>query len=80
MLRDWLEKERRSQEWLAEQIGAHQTSVSRWLLGKPPSLELALKLEKLAGIEPEAWVPEPADSTVAVSGGSPEAGDARAVG
>ncbi len=61
-LRDWLREERRTQQWLAEQIGTHQTNVSRWVLGAPPPLEMALKIEAVTKIEVEAWV-VPADST-----------------
>jgi transcriptional regulator with XRE-family HTH domain len=66
-LRDWLKEERRTQEWLGEQIGTHQTNISRWLHGAVPPLEMALKLRDVVGIEPEAWVPEPTDSTTNVT-------------
>ena len=66
-LAKWLEDERRTQHWLAEQIGAHQTSVSRWLLGKSPTIEMAVKLEALTGIEVSSWVPTP-DSTTNLIG------------
>jgi transcriptional regulator with XRE-family HTH domain len=56
-LRGWLRDERRTQEWLGEQIGTHQTNVSRWLLGKvTPPLEMALAIEKITGITPADWV------------------------
>jgi hypothetical protein len=61
-LRDWLESERRSQGWIAEQIDTHQTNVSAWIRGRPIPLEAAIKIRGLTGIEVEEWVVE-ADET-----------------
>lgn len=61
-LRDWLRDERRTQEWLGEQIGTHQTNVSAWIRGRPIPVEMAVKIEKLTGIEVEDWTVE-ADET-----------------
>lgn len=57
-LRRWLRDERRTQKWLAEQIGrgAHQTYVSRWILGESlPGVEMALAVRRITGISVEAW-------------------------
>lgn len=54
-LRAWLRDERRSQAWIAEQVGVHQTAVSRWLGGAVPPLESALELRRVTGIEVEDW-------------------------
>lgn len=61
-LRDWLKSERRTQEWLAEQIGTHQTNVSRWILGRPIPTKMAVKLEELTGIEVRDWTIEAEES------------------
>jgi len=62
LLRAWLKDERRSQEWLAEQIGNSQTNISAWILGpRPPPLDVALAIEKTTGIPVHAWG-EAADS------------------
>ncbi len=61
-LRDWLASERRTQEWLGEQIGSHQTNVSAWMRGRPIPLAAAVAIEKLTGIEVEDWIVE-ADET-----------------
>lgn len=61
-LHDWLESERRSQGWIAEQVGTHQTSVSAWIRGRPIPLEAAIKIQKLTGIAVEEWTVE-ADET-----------------
>lgn len=62
-LRAWIKDERRTQEWIAEQVGAHQTSVSRWLKGGEVPLAAALKLHEITGIEPEAWLAKTADES-----------------
>jgi len=61
-LRVWLEDERRTQQWLGEQIGTHQTNVSAWIRGRPIPLEMAVKIEKLTGIEVEDWTAEAEES------------------
>ncbi len=61
-LRDWLKNERRTQEWLADQIGTHQTNVSRWILGRPIPTAMAVKLEELTGIEVREWTVEAEES------------------
>lgn len=56
LLRAWLKDERRSQEWLAEQIDNSQTNISQWILGpRPPPLDVALAIEKVTGIAVHAW-------------------------
>lgn len=66
MLRDWLRKERRTQEWLGERVGTHQTNVSRWVLGRRPPLDMALAIEALTGIPAADWI-APADSTTNIA-------------
>lgn len=61
-LREWLDAERRSQEWLGEQIGTHQTNVSAWIRGRPVPVSAAVAIEKLTGIEVEDWTVEADDS------------------
>lgn len=45
-----------TQEQLASALDTHQTNVSAWLKHRRPPLDMAVKLEKLTGIEVEAWV------------------------
>lgn len=54
-LRDWLRKERRTQEWLAEQIGTHQTNVSAWIRGRPLPVRMAVRIKDLTEIPIEDW-------------------------
>ena len=62
MLRAWLKEERRSQQWLAEQIDNSQTNISAWIIGpRPPPLEVALAIREVTGIPVESWA-LPADS------------------
>jgi plasmid maintenance system antidote protein VapI len=66
-LRQWLRDERRTQEWLGEQIGSHQTNVSAWIRGeRQVPIEKAVKLEKLTGIEVEEWTVAADDSGVSL--------------
>lgn len=55
LLRDWLERERRSQEWLAEQIGVHQTTVSGWIRGTEIKARPAALVEEITGIPISEW-------------------------
>jgi len=55
LLNDWLKAERRTQLWLAEQIGTHQTSVSAWIRGRTIPLDMALAVRNVTGIEVEDW-------------------------
>lgn len=61
-LHDWLKDERRTQAWLGMEIGTHQTNVSAWIRGRPIPVEMAVKIERLTGIEVEDWTVE-ADET-----------------
>lgn len=62
LLRAWLKAERRSQEWLAEQIENSQTNISQWIIGpRPPPLDVAIAIEKITNIPVHAWG-ESADS------------------
>lgn len=64
LLRAWLKEERRTQEWLAEQLGTHQTTVSGWLLGREISLKFAVAIHKLTKIPVSTWT-LPADESAA---------------
>jgi hypothetical protein len=44
---------------LADQIGTHQTNVSRWIRGDVPPLPMALKIEAVTRIGVAEWA-EPA--------------------
>jgi plasmid maintenance system antidote protein VapI len=55
-LQKWLEDERRSQAWLAEQIGFHQTNISAWIRGRPISLAAAQSIEAVTSIATELWL------------------------
>ncbi len=62
-LREWLKDERRTQKWLAEQVGTSQTNISAWILGpRPPPLEIAVAIRRVTGISVEAWT-EPAEES-----------------
>ncbi len=61
-LEEWIKEDRRTQAWVAEQIGTHQTNVSAWIRGRPIPLRMAVKIQKLTGIEVEDWTIE-ADET-----------------
>lgn len=62
LLRAWLKSERRTQQWLAEQIGNSQTNISAWILGpRPPPLEVAVAIRRVTGIEVDDWT-VPAES------------------
>lgn len=64
-LREWLREERRTQEWVGEQIGTFQTTVSGWLRGKTVPLEKALAIRGLTGIPVEDWtIPEDASGPI----------------
>jgi len=54
-LAKWLEDERRSQEWLAKQLGVAQSSVGLWLKGGGLSVKHALRLKDVTRIAVEAW-------------------------
>lgn len=55
-LRQWLRDERRTQEWLATELGTRQTTVSRWVLGTgQPKIRFALALCRITGISVELW-------------------------
>ncbi len=53
-LQDWLKNERRSQAWLAQEVGGiHQTTVSLWLHGGRMPLEAAIRISRITGIDVE---------------------------
>lgn len=48
-----MEKKGKTQDWLAEQLGVTSSYVSFLLAGKrTPSLDVAIKIERLTGIAP----------------------------
>ncbi len=55
-LRAWLKTERRTQQWLAGEVGTHQTNVSAWILGRPIPLEMAVAIRKITDIPVEDWL------------------------
>jgi plasmid maintenance system antidote protein VapI len=63
LLREWLKRERRTQEWLGEQIGTHQTNISAWLRGRAMPLDMAVALRNATSIEVETWLQPPANSS-----------------
>lgn len=55
-LQRWLEDERRTQAWLASELGTYQANVSRWIRGgPPPRLETAIAIKRITGISLESW-------------------------
>ena len=56
LLEKWLEKNNRSQQWLAAKVGVHQTTVRLWIQGSLPSIPLAAKLESVTGIAVGQWI------------------------
>lgn len=54
-LRAWLKERRRTQEWIAEQIGTHQTNISAWMRGRPISVDAAVRIERVTGIPVADW-------------------------
>lgn len=71
-LRQWLKEKNKTQEWLAEQIGTHQTNVSAWILGRPVSIEMAVAIRRVTRIPVEDWV-QPADGVIDDSEDEPAA-------
>ena len=65
-LRNWLRDERRTQKWLGEQIGAHQATVSKWILGQAPPLAMALAVRDATGIDPADWLVPAEESATAL--------------
>lgn len=55
-LREWLKSRGKNQDWLAAEIGTHQTNVSAWILGRPIPLDMALAIRKATRIPVEDWV------------------------
>ena len=47
-LKEWLNQGGRKKKWLAQQLGCHDTSVSRWVTGKSvPDERYQAAIEKL---------------------------------
>ena len=55
LLQIWLEREQRSQSWLARQLGVTQMTVSRWVGGDSPKLDAALEIERITGVSVKDW-------------------------
>lgn len=62
LLREWLKEDRRSQEWLASQIGTRQTSVSAWIHGRSIPVGMAIKIRTITGIPLEEWAVDAEES------------------
>lgn len=71
-LRDWLRGERRTQEWLALEIGTHQTNVSAWIRGRPLPIRMARKIRDVTNIPIEDW-DQDAESGVDLEGSNESA-------
>lgn len=54
-IREWLSKQGKTQEWLAEQLGVSQGTVSAWIRGSEPKASLAVKIQRVTGVPVEAW-------------------------
>lgn len=54
-LREWMQKQATTQKGLGELLGVHQSTVSTWLLGRTPSLSMALLIRAHTQIPVEAW-------------------------
>lgn len=66
LLRRWLKNERRSQQWLADEIGEpcrnSQTNISAWIIGpRPPPLAVAIAIRDITGIDVDEWT-KPAEA------------------
>ncbi len=60
----WMKDNRRSQQWIADQVSTHQTNVSAWLKKRPIPLDKAIAVRDLTGIPVEDWaVPADAESS-----------------
>lgn len=72
LLKAWLRDERRTQDWLGEQIGGqHQTNVSAWIRGRAIPLDAAIAIEKLTGIKAEDWLVDASEPNADESGEHP---------
>jgi|HubBroStandDraft_2_1064218.scaffolds.fasta_scaffold01184_17 hypothetical protein len=58
-LSEWLEISGKSQSWLAQVLGVHQTAISRWLRGAVPSVIEAAALEGVTGTKCIWWGESP---------------------
>lgn len=53
----WLRSTRQNQAAAAKILGIHKSTLSQFLNGeKTPGLKLAVRLQHITGIRPEAWV------------------------
>jgi len=55
-LKAWIRNNGKTQEWVAERIGTHQTNVSAWILGRPVPLEAAIAIRRITKIPVEDWI------------------------
>lgn len=72
MLDAWMRENRKTNEALGDELGVSHSYVSRLRNNeRSPSLSIAVKLERIAGIPPSSWVelepdgaeaPEPAEA------------------
>lgn len=53
---DWLERNGRTQTWLAEELGIAHAVLWRWIAGeRSPRIESCAAIERLTGIPSRAW-------------------------
>lgn len=53
-IKEFLDREGRKGEWLAQQIGVHRTTLSRIISGKErPGIETCRELERVMGLRPK---------------------------
>lgn len=55
LLRKWLKKHGKTQQWFADKIGVHQMAVSQWMAGMEPKASRAAAINKITGIPVAAW-------------------------
>ncbi len=64
----YLETKGRAQEDLAQELGVHQSTLSRWASGKQrPDIDYILKLRDICEIPVEAWATSYAPSSEAAA-------------
>ncbi len=61
LVQEWLEKNGKTHEWLAEQLGVQRPVLWRWLAGKrTPRIEFCAAIERITGVPSNAWAADPA--------------------
>ena len=56
MLTEWLTKQGKSQQWLADEVGVARAVMWRWLVGETtPHIDSAARVGQLTGIPARLW-------------------------